>query len=281
MKKVIITLFVLFLTTLTVNARDLNFAIVSDVHLKPSNNPDLFTQSEKNLMFTVSSINKNKDIKFVVFLGDNIDKSNIDSLESFMNIVKNLNKPYYMVYGNHDAYSVSGVDKEEFSKIMHSYNKKQPKKDTSFYFKADKNAYGLVLDGSSYAVPGKHGRYLPELLNQAEKLFKHKKKSMILIFQHFPLVAPNDNVSHETLDTDKYLDLISKYKNIVLIASGHFHHKKLTVDDNNIYHISAPALGARASSDGSGCYETVNINYSKKPFMKPNNIKIIVTDVKI
>lgn len=265
----------------TVYAKTLNVAIVSDSHLKPSDNPYVFTPSERNVIFAVNSINKNTDVDFVVFLGDNIDKSNVESLESFMNIVKNLNKPYYMVFGNHDAYNAGGVDKEDFLKIIHEYNKRSDKDETSYYFRAGKGFYGLVADGSSYVVPGRHGRYTPELVDELEKLFKHKKRDCILLFQHFPLVDPNDNVSHTTLDKEYYENMLSKYDNLVLIASGHFHHKKVTVDERGVYHISAPALGARAGSSGSGLYQIIKIDY-KKPFLKkPSDVKVEVEDVAI
>ena len=280
MKKIFL-IFALFLFAISPTwAKTIEFAVIADSHLIPSEHPTLFTESEKNLVFSVNSINKNKDIKFVVFLGDCIDKSNMESLQSFMNIVQNLNKPYYIVYGNHDSYSVGGVPKEDFAAFIRQYNKRLPKEDTSYYFKASHDAYGLVADGSAYVVPGKHGRYLPELLKEIEKLFKHKKRSMIFIFQHFPLIPPNDNVSHNTLDTDQYLALLKKYKNIVLVASGHFHHKNLIIDENGIYHISAPALGARASSSGSGCYEIIRVDYDKRFLGKPRNITVKVTDVR-
>ena len=280
MKKILILFLFFIFAAVPVLAKSVEFAVVSDSHLIPSEHPTLFTDSEKKLIFTVESINKNKDIEFVVFLGDCIDKSNMESLQSFMNIVQNLNKPYYIVFGNHDAYSLSGVPKEDFSAFIHDYNKRQPKEDTSFYFKASKDAYGLVVDGSSYVMPGKHGRYLPDVLQEIEKLFKYKKKSMIFIFQHFPLIPPNDNESHYTLDTEPYLALIKKYKNIVLIASGHFHYKNMIIDENGIYHISAPALGSRASSNGSGCYEVIRVDYQKTFFSKPHDITVTVTDVK-
>lgn len=280
MKKIFILFLFFILSIAPVFSKSVEFAVVSDSHLIPSEHPTLFTDSEKKLIFSVESINKNKNIEFVVFLGDCIDKSNMESLQSFMNIVQNLNKPYYIVFGNHDSYSLGGVPKEDFSAFINQYNKLQPKKDTSYYFKASKDAYGLVVDGSSYVMPGKHGRYLPDVLKEIEKLFKYKKKSMIFIFQHFPLIPPNDNESHYTLDTEPYLALIKKYDNIVLIASGHFHYKNLIVDENGIYHISAPALGSRASSAGSGCYEVIKVDYEKTFFSKPHDIKVTVTDVK-
>ena len=94
MKKLLFLIFLFIFGCSPVNAKSFEFAIVSDTHIVPSNHPTLFSASEKNLIFAIDSINKNKDIKFTVFLGDCIDKSRMDSLQSFMNIVQNINKPY-------------------------------------------------------------------------------------------------------------------------------------------------------------------------------------------
>ena len=265
MKKLLMTLAILLLTSVPVLAKSVEFALVSDTHLKPSNSETEFTESEKNIIFTVQSINANTNMK---------------SLESFMNIVQHLNKPYYLVFGNHDSYQAGGIPKEDFSKFVHEYNKRQPKEDTSYYFKANSDCYGLVVDGSSYVVPGRHGRYLPEVLTEIERLFKYKKNNLIFVFQHFPLLPPNDNESHYTYETDRYLELLKKYPNVVLVASGHFHYKNLIVDENGLYHISVPALGSRANSVGSGIYQVVNVTYDKKFLKKPENVKIDVKDVK-
>lgn len=281
MKKFLLLFFILICTQCSVLAKSFEFAIVSDTHLMPSNHPTIFSKSEKNIIFAVDSINKNKDIDFVVFLGDCIDKSRMDSLTSFMNIVQNLEKPYYIVMGNHDSYAAGGVAKEDFIKFIHQYNKRQDPKETSFYFKGAPNAYGLILDGSSWVVPGRHGRYTPEMLKETERFLRFKKNQMVMIFQHFPIIPPNDNVSHYTLDVEPYAAMLARHDNVILVASGHFHCKNLIVDENGVYHISAPALGARASSAGSGLYQVVKVDYQKSLFKKPTDIKIQVKDVEI
>lgn len=279
MKKILLLFAVVLGFSSPVMSKSLDFALVADSHLKPSNSETEFTESEKNVIFTVQSINKNKEIKFAVFLGDNIDKSDMKSLQSFMNIVQNLNKPYYIVFGNHDAYQAGGIPKDEYLEFVRAYNKRLPKEDTSYYFKANGDSYGLVVDGSSFVVPSNHGRFLPEVLSEIERLFKVKKNDMIFIFQHFPLVQPNDDQSLCTFETDNYLNLLKKYPNVILVASGHFHNKDLTVDENGLTHISVPEL-ASTNSDGSGVYQIVTVTYDKKFLQKPKNIKIKVTDVK-
>ena len=281
MKKFFIFLTTFLLLSAPSFSKTIECAVIADTHLKPSKSADTFTDSEKNLIFTVDSVNRNKNIKFVVFLGDNIDKSNMDSLVSFMNIAKNLKVPYYLVFGNHDSYAAGGIAKEDYSEYVHSINRRQHKEDTSFYFKAGPGAYGLILDGSSYVVPGKHGRYVPELVAEVNKFLKFKKHSMVFLFQHFPLISPTDNVSHDTLDTEIFNNMLQKHNNVVFIASGHFHHEKITLDDRGIYHISASALGARSASSGSGKYQVIKVDYDKKFLSAPTNIKVDVIDVKI
>jgi 3',5'-cyclic AMP phosphodiesterase CpdA len=282
LKKLLLILFLFILSTTPILAKTSTFAIVSDVHLQPSNNSSSFTDSEKNLIFTMESINRNSDIDFTVFLGDSIDKSRLDSLYSFMNIVQKLKKPYYIVCGNTDAFDVGGISKDEFLEIIHDYNSKQSKKASNYYFKAGEDAYALVLDGSSYVVPNSHGRYLPEVLDKCEKILKYRKNDMIFIFQHFPLIPPSDKVSLYTLDDEYYLEKLKKYDNVVLIASGHFHTKKVVKDERGVLHISAPALSDINDASGSGvAYQIVTVNYDKKMFQKPQNIKVDIKDVKI
>lgn len=281
MKKLLLFLLFFLFTVCPAFSKTIECAVISDTHLRPSKSADTFTQSEKNLIFAIDSVNRNKNIDFVVFLGDNIDKSNMDSLVSFMNIVKNLKVPYYLVFGNHDSYAAGGVSKEDYSEYVHSINRRQHKEDTSFYFRAGSGAYGLILDGSSYVVPGKHGRYVPELVSEVDKFLKFKKHSMVFLFQHFPLISPTDNVSHDTLDLENFNNMLLKHNNVVFIASGHFHHEKITLDERGVYHISASALGARSASSGSGKYQVIKIDYDKGFLSSPKNIKVDVIDVKI
>ena len=75
--------------------------------------------------------------------------------------------------------------------------------------------------------------------------------------------------------------MLKKHNNVVFIASGHYHHEKITLDERGIYHISASALGSRSASSGSGKYQVVKIDYDKKFLSAPKNIKVEISDVKI
>lgn len=86
MRKLLNLLFgisLLMFCTLQANAQNVKFIQVTDVHL---------TQANKSRLETfVNDINQkysNKDIDFVVFTGDNMDKARIDDLDLFLHTIK-------------------------------------------------------------------------------------------------------------------------------------------------------------------------------------------------
>ena len=68
-----------------------SFAFVTDNHYHYS-----------NLRNVIDDINKKNDILFVIFGGDIADQALLKEYEIFYSIMKNLNKPYLTVIGNHD-----------------------------------------------------------------------------------------------------------------------------------------------------------------------------------
>lgn len=71
---------------------------------------------------TVKSINKEKDISFVVFTGDNLDSPKAAYLPDFVNIINKLDVPYYLVIGNHDVFKNNGLSKEHYLEIVRDNN---------------------------------------------------------------------------------------------------------------------------------------------------------------
>ena len=74
-----------------------------------------------------------------------------------------------------------------------------------------------------------------------DKELSENQDKIIVIFQHFPVVEPFESEHHEVLNKDEYLNVISKYKNPIIICSGHYHATKIT-HDKNVIHVSTPAL---------------------------------------
>ena len=181
--KYFLTILLLFIS-LSANAKTLNFALVSDVHYDLNNGTKL-TTSQKALDGFIARINEG-DYDFVVFLGDNIDKSKKEVLESFLNTIKNIKVPYYIVLGNTDAHKISGLTKAEYMEIVKKQNKYQNSLNASYTFSPSAGIECIVLDGTSSFMPSNHGIFTDKTLQWYDKTLKQNKDKTVLVFQHVP-----------------------------------------------------------------------------------------------
>ena len=255
-------------------AKSLTFAQLSDIHYSPNNTTSSkrdVSVAKKHLYFAIQSLNR-KSPAFTVFLGDQIDKSNEESIKDFMGYTSKLNMPYYLTFGNHDAYKMSGISKDDYLDIVTKTNSKQPYK-RYYTFKANKDVIGIVLDGSAQLAPTAHGYFSPEQLAWLDKQLTKNKKKLVLIFQHFPLIPPREHKSHEILQSENYWNILKKHNNVVLISSGHYHSEGFSVDEQGIRHISTTSL-----LNTPPTYDLVTIKYEKKTPAK--DVKVDVEHVK-
>lgn len=248
----------------------LEFAQVGDVHYSLND-----TYKEKYLHFLSLSLRK-KYPDFVMFLGDNVDKSNEENVIGFMRSIHSIRQPYYLLFGDKDAYSLGGIEKETYLDIVTTFNRNQDDNERFYYFKPNKDFICIVMDNTSNFSPSQHGEIPEEQLVWLEKLLIKYPKRMFLIFHHTPLIAPRDDYKLSMLNTEKYNDLLKKYRNILLISSGHYHQSSVVTDENGIRHISAPAF-----KDIPHSYQLIKINYDENSYLSPKNVEISVTDIKV
>ena len=84
------------MSAMSSQANDLRFVQVTDVRYNSAEDNGTFAK-------TIQDINKQKDVKFVVFTGDNINKPDKNDLSAFLKEAKKLNCPFYMVIGDKDV----------------------------------------------------------------------------------------------------------------------------------------------------------------------------------
>lgn len=109
-----VLLFALFLTSASKaqSNEPFSFAFISDTHI----NENSETPSE-DLKRTVRDINRNSDIEFVVLTGDITEFGSDAELMEADSILQQLNKPWYIIPGNHDTnWSESGTN--SFKQIL-------------------------------------------------------------------------------------------------------------------------------------------------------------------
>lgn len=278
LKKIIILFLFIFICVPASLAKTLTFAQVTDIHYSPdgsTNSSRNVAVSKKHLYFTIMSLNKIMP-EFTVFLGDQIDKSEEENIKDFMGYTKNLKMPYYFVFGNHDAYKMNGISKEDYLKIVSKTNHRQPKNKYYYTFKPDKDVLCIVLDGSAQLAPTAHGYFPAKELIWLDKQLRKNKNKIVLIFQHFPLIPPREHKSHEIINADKYWYILSRHKNVVLISSGHYHDEAFNVDKYGIRHISTTSL-----LNTPPMYDLIHVEYDKNSGLDASKVKVDVEHIRV
>lgn len=209
---------------------NLKFAVLADVHISVG------APSVEGTAACVDDINKNSDIQFVVIDGDIANFGSDDELAIAKNIFDKLEKPWFIVAGNHDAkWSESGTN---------SFLK------TFGYERFEFEAGGMKFLGTQC---GPNVRMAPALIPMES--MNWLKNEIAKVPENQPLVF----VNHYPLDSsllkfDNVLDLL-KTKNIQFVINGHWH------TDNAMDYRGVPGAIVRSSlaaKDGIG-YVIVNV----------------------
>ena len=230
-------LLMLILLVLPVQAKQKNtvFAQVTDLHFDASENS---ISNYKNL---IHSINNDKQIKFVVFTGDNIDKPSPDLLKVFLKIANRIKVPYYIQIGDSECFKSVGLSKKEYMKYVNRYSS-QHLKSFNYVVKKD-NIIFIFVDGTKEVIPSPNGYYKDETLNWLDKMLTKYEKENVIIVQHYPLSDVSENSLQNLYKPQSYKDVIAKHKNIVAVFAGHYHINREELIDNVMYLTTDAARG--------------------------------------
>ncbi len=248
MKK-FLTLFIFIIIVLLfapqVFAENIKFIQVTDAHMAKNSQ-----YSQKVLKATIDDINKQQNVSFVVFTGDNINYAQEEDLRIFTSIVKKLNVPYYVVIGNHDVYKTGGMSKVQYLEILRESNFKIRQKKPNYKWH-QKGFEFLIVDGAKEVIPGPAGYFKKDTLKWLDKTLTKNKRRTVVIFQHFPIEYPDGAEgrlkTHKTYKVEDYKEIIDRHHNVLAIVSGHLHTNGENMK-NGVYHISTPSLLAMPHS---------------------------------
>lgn len=199
MKKTLFTLLALVVaSSLMAQTSPIRFAYLSDVHLT------LGSDRISNLEKCIADINAREDIQFTMFGGDITEFGNDEEIKLAKRVIDKLDKPYYIVAGNHDAkWSESGCN--TFAKVF-GYEQ--------FEFERG----GIKFLGCN---SGPNMRMAPALLPHETLVWLDS------IARATPPEKPVILVNHFPQDTSmlNYFQVINAVKqcNIQLIIGGHWH----------------------------------------------------------
>ncbi len=233
MKKIFFILLSLLIFSLNVSAKDLRFVQITDVKYTK--------KAETNILKdAIKEINKQKDIDFVVFTGNNILKPNPTDLEFFVKEVKKLRKPVFIIIGDRDVNKYKEMSKKQYITYLKKHMRNFNYNNFNYTFEK-KGVVFFVVDGSKDVIPSTNGYFKEDVLEWVDANLDLNKKKNVVILQHYPLIPPTKNENYYTLKAEKYLDIINKHKNVKAVIAGHFGvNKEETV--NGVVHISTGAL---------------------------------------
>lgn len=237
-KYFLITVSILIIGLLCTNqafAKDIKFVQITDSHYVKGNE-----YTEEILDKTIKDINHLKNISFVVFTGDNINRPNQENLEAFVRKINQLKVPYYLVMGDHDLYKQGGMSKTNYIEIIKNNNFFYRPSTPSYVFKKNGFVF-IVVDGAKEVIPGAIGYYRDDTLAWLDQQLTKYANQPVIIFQHYPLVEPKKHKSHRVLNPEKYYAVLEKHNNVIAMISGHYHVNGEKME-NGIYHISTPTL---------------------------------------
>lgn len=247
MKKlyIVVLLFILSVFTITpvFASRNIKFAQVTDMY---------YRDHSDTLVKIIKDINKNSDIDFVVFTGNNIGRASESNLKRFLCDARRLNKPFYIVLGNKDVSKTQNLDKKTYMKLVRKYNRLHPK-NTNYTFKKGDIVF-IVVDGSKELIPSVNGFYNKETIAWVDKQLTKYYSKKVVILQHFPLANKPSNDFYYTYNILEYMQMLSKHTNVLAIVSGHY-DKNDEIMYNGVNHITSPR-----SSNGS--YKIIDIDSS-------------------
>jgi outer membrane protein assembly factor BamB/predicted MPP superfamily phosphohydrolase len=175
------------------------FAHVSDTHVNIGN-----ATSIEDLRRTVRDINANPELQFVVISGDITEFGADEELKIAKDVLDSLNKPWYIIPGNHDAnWSESGGN--TFKKVF-GYE--------AFAFK--RNGYLFVGTACGPNMRMSPGQVPRENIVWLDSVLKATPKEQPIIFvNHYPIDSALNN----------WYEIVDRLKthNIQLIICGHGH----------------------------------------------------------
>lgn len=231
-----------------------SFGVIADVQYCDCEHAGTrhYRSSVRKLQAAVDTLNQ-KDIEFVVSLGDYIDR-NFNSFDTLNQITSRLKVPLYHVIGNHD-YSVEATHQEEVPQVLDLKER---------YYDFGKEGWRFIaLDGNFVSIHGTpkddkrhetatamlqalkdkeapnaydwNGAVGSEQLQWLEKKLKkaQRKNEKVILLCHFPL-TPEDGA--ETLwDAREVRNLLKDKDHVFAYFNGHAHKERYLYDDGLHY----------------------------------------------
>ena len=203
---------------------DIRFIVVGDPHVKANNKDNIDNISDKGnkRLEQVANFANKSDVDFVVFMGDMADDGTIESNEIIKEILKGLDKPYYVVAGNHDILVSDNIFDEYYG----------PMERIEYV-----NGYQLLFIGI-YQEKDENDT----ILKWSFDFSKADKNVPTLVFIHGPVTDLPTECIHCQIKGKEILEYakgikkeLDNFTNLIGVYSGHIHYDSDQVIDGTRY----------------------------------------------
>lgn len=243
-KKILFILCMIMLTTLGVWAfsfrnMTLDFIHISDTHItkRADTSYKALSSSRELLANAIEQINNITGLDFVMFTGDMVDSATQENFLEYYKIVSKLNYPTLNAFGNHDFY---GMDKEQALDVVKKYNLNYTF-DKTYYAFSPKTDYRIIVLDTNFSNDTSNGKLSDEQLRFLDDELAQNQDKVVLIAMHHPCVEPFVSYDHSILNANEMNEILVKYKNPIVVISGHYHASKIRFIGNLVF-VSTPSM---------------------------------------
>ena len=255
-RNVTLIVFLIFLNVMPSSAfsfrnMTLNVVQLTDTHISEREDTSykMLSSSKALLEDAIKEINSIPGLDFVMFTGDMVDTPTVDNYKSFYTILSELDYPSLNSFGNHDSsVCISGSDEcssgLKIDEVLNFVKKCNPNYmfDNTYYAFTPKTDYRIiVLDSVIRNEVTSNGYLTDEQLVFLDNELSQNQDKVVVIFQHHPPVEPFKSDDHSIKNADKYLEILRKYKNPIIVLSGHYHATKI-IKEKNLVFVNSPSL---------------------------------------
>lgn len=220
---------IIFVLLLLFNWSDVfavRFSLLTDIHVTPGN------ENEKQLIAAIDEINGNKS-SFVILSGDLTNEGSDEQLLNVKHILDRLNKPIYVIPGNHENNWSQSATKT-FNDIWGN---------DRFVFETDSLVF-IGLNCGPFMKMGDGHIKQEDLIWLDSQLGKYcNSGKRVVSINHYPIKDDLDNYQD-------YINILQKYPTIIHIC-GHYHTYEL-YKGGDIDAVICRALDMTHAKDGYG-----------------------------
>ena len=221
----------------------LDFVQISDTHISVDREDTSYKalgSSKVLLKDAIEQINAIKGLDFVLFTGDMVDSATVDNYREYYTLLTKLHYPTLNAFGNHDL-SYGGLSRDEVLDIVKKCNPNYTFSDTFYAFSPKTDYRIIVLDATINDRNTSNGELSQEQLQFLDNELSQNQDKIILIAIHFPSVQPFVAQEHALLNANEFNEILIKYKNPIVVVSGHYHAAKIRKIGNLVF-VSTPSL---------------------------------------